>query len=118
LKPPAAEDTRNIMSLVLAEIREIKSVAQETNVQVARMAERVGQVQETAAELETTVLGNGKPGIKNELDNLRHRLEGVEKAHEREKAGRKANLAECRKFKWGMLATAGTFALVSALGAH
>jgi septin family protein len=85
-----------------------------TSVQVARLDERMEKAVEIISRLELAVFGNGKPGLRQQVEAQESRLVRIEEQHsidqeaaaavESEKAEEeKAERSEWRKYKWGMI---------------
>mgnify|MGYP001222495973 FL=1 len=104
-------DLQGVLEVLLPEIRETRSIAQETSVQLASLNGRVGQmdgqisqIAKSQLRMEEAIFGNGKPGMKAEIDDLRDEVDRLKNIENRRDQEKQKQRDEFRKFRWGFLA--------------
>jgi|SRR5690554_1823884 len=104
-------DLQGVLEVLLPEIRETRSIAQETSVQLASLNGHVGQmdgqisqIAKSQLRMEEAIFGNGKPGMKAEIDDLRDEVDRLKNIENRRDQEKQKQRDEFRKFRWGMLA--------------
>ena len=121
---------QELLDILLPELRSVSQMSQSNSIALATVAQQLAQLTSVTTRLEKAVYGNGAPGIKAKVDELEKRLGGIEGTckqeqeadipdrleaieylHQEQADAKKAELAEWRKVKWGMVGTAGTVLL-------
>jgi predicted ribosome quality control (RQC) complex YloA/Tae2 family protein len=104
-------DLQGVLEVLLPEIRETRSIAQETSVQLASLNGHVGQmdgqisqIAKSQLRMEEAIFGNGKPGMKAEIDDLRDEVDRLKNIENRRDQEKQKQRDEFRKFRWGFLA--------------
>lgn len=87
------------LEIVLAELRPLR----ESMSAIPRLEERTAHIQAMLVRLDETVNGNGKPGMKWQMEEHDDRLEALEIVREDERQAKKDEQSERRKFKWAVL---------------
>jgi hypothetical protein len=125
--PEQQISNQELLDILLPELRSVSQMSQANSVTLATVVQQLAQLAATNARLEKAVYGNGTPGIKAKVDDLEKRLSGVEGTckleqeadipdrirviedlHKEQADAKKAELAEWRKVKWGLVGTTGT----------
>ena len=121
---------QELLDILLPEVRNVSQTSQANSVALATVAQQLAQLTSVTSRLEKAVYGNGTPGIKAKVDELEKRLggiegtckleqeadipdrlEAIETLHKEQADAKKAELAEWRKVKWGLIGTTGTVLL-------
>lgn len=104
-------DLQGVLEVLLPEIRETRSIAQETSVQLASLNGHVGQmdgqisqIAKSQLRMEEAIFGNGKPGMKAEIADLRDEVDRLKNIENRRDQEKQKQRDEFRKFRWGFLA--------------
>jgi chromosome segregation ATPase len=100
-----------VLQAILPELSKLQENSAHFAAAIATLQTQMSQVIANQEELKEAVYGNGKPGLKADLTDLQERVGKVEEKHAQEgrlaaeKAEeKKAEVAEWRKFRWGILA--------------
>ena len=102
--------------MLLPELRALQESGRERAEQMARIDERQTQMADVLEKITECLYGNGKPGLKADLEELTRKVADVEALHQTEKERRlkteqdhadakNAEVSEWRKFRWGIIAT-------------
>ena len=119
---PTRITNNELLEILLPEIRKTGEKQDQMSERLAVFEERQGKILRSIRKLEEAIYGNGKPGLRADVDALDSRLSYIEQLHYEEKMKReqnevavleakKAEKSEWRKFRWGLLATGFTVLL-------
>jgi hypothetical protein len=106
---------QGVLTVLLPELLALQESGRERAEQMARIDERQTQMADVLEKITECMYGNGKPGLKADLEEVTRKVADVEALHQTEKEARlkteqdhdeakKAEVSEWRKFKWGILA--------------
>jgi len=71
---------------------------------VGQMDGQISQIAKSQLRMEEAIFGNGKPGMKAEIDDLRDEVDRLKNIENRRDQEKQKQRDEFRKFRWGMLA--------------
>jgi hypothetical protein len=106
---------QGVLGALLPELRALQDAGKERAEQIARMDERQFQMAEQLDKITEVLYGNGKPGIKSDLEEVQRQLAEVAERHEHEEAEKaekeklaaedKADVKKgWRNLTWGIIA--------------
>ena len=72
----------------------------------ARLDERQQAMQKTVDRIDRAIYGNGSPGLRQDVDELRHRVDIIDERHAEIDENKDAEESAIRKFRLGMIGTA------------
>jgi len=100
-----------VLQALLPELSKIQDSLSQRAAAIATLQTQMTQVISYQEELKDAIYGNGKPGLKADITDLQKQMAEVDERHTQEEKvaqekaeAKKAEVAEWRKFRWGILA--------------